>query len=328
MKTNTWQKLISLPDGAVITGISSTLIGNETGVRNLWLCSPAGLFFEKNGTFQTDNPGLPLRSASAVLASGKLVLAAGFPSSIVQSVDGGGSWFSSSVEQIESVVSCFAASPNVSRDGIVLAGTDGEGVLRSTDSGSSWQTSNSGLRSLNVLDLACAPSWGRETGSNSVVYNYEIVFAATEAGVYMSPNAGRAWRFAGDGLPPAPVLTIAVSPDFSRIPDPSSARYRGTVFAGTDGSGLYRSKDGGQTWQAITTVPTDMTVNTMYFDAHGKLYLGTGEQGVLISADQGEAWNSLLETEDVVLCLGAHGTRLLAGTAESGLLVLENALSG
>lgn len=328
MMTNIWQKITSLPDGAVITGISSAFNGSETGSRNLWLCSPAGLFCEKDGAFLTDFPGLPFRSSSAVFASGKLVLAAGFPNTIVQSTDGGRSWFSSRAGQIESVVSCFAASPNFSRDGTVLAGTDGDGVLRSTDSGSSWQLSNFGLRSLNVLGLACAPAWRRETGSNSVVYNYEIVFAATEAGVYMSPNAGRAWRFAGAGLPPVPVLSIALSPDFKRVPDLTSAWYRGDVFAGTDSSGLYRSKDGGQTWQALPSVPPDITVNSMFFEAQGKLYLGTGEQGILVSSDRGETWSSLLETEDVVLCVGAHDRKLLAGTANSGLLALENALSG
>jgi photosystem II stability/assembly factor-like uncharacterized protein len=322
MMTNTWQKITSLPDGAVITGISS-----ETDSRDLWLCSPTGLFCEKDGAFLTDFPGLPFRSSSAVLASGKLVLAAGFPNTIVQSTDGGRSWFSSWAGQIESVVSCFAASPNFSRDGTVLAGTDGDGVLRSTDSGGSWQPSNFGLRSLNVLGLACAPAWERETGSNSVVYNYEMIFAATEAGVYMSPNAGRAWRFAGDRLPPVPILSIALSPDFKRVPNSSSARYSGDVFAGTDSSGLYRSKDGGQTWHGITSIPADVTVNAMYFDSLGKLYLGTGEQGILVSADRGETWSSLLETEGVILCLAGHGTKLLAGTAESGLLVLENALS-
>lgn len=326
MMTNSWQKITSLPDNATITGISSAFNGSETGSQDLWLCSPAGLFCEKEGVFDTDIPGLPVRSASAVLARGKLVLAGGYPGQIVQSTDGGHSWFASGVEQIRSVVSCFAASPNLSRDGTVLAGTDGDGILRSTDSGSTWQPSNFGLNSLHVLGLACAPAWRRETASNSVVYDYEIVFAATEAGVYMSPNAGRAWRFAGKGLPSAPILSITLSPDFKRIPDPSSACYEGDVFAGTEGVGLYRSRDGGQTWQVIPSVPADLTVNSMLFDAQGKLYLGTGEQGVLVSADRGETWNFLLETDDVVLCLGAHGGRLLAGTAESGLLVLKDAL--
>ena len=325
--TNSWQKNTSLPDNSVITGISSVINGSENGSRDLWLCSPAGLFCQIDGTFQADIPGLSLPGASAVLANGKLVLAAGFPSAIVQSIDGGQSWFKSRVELIDAVVSCFAASPTMPRDGIVFAGTDGDGVLRSTDSGSSWQPSNFGLGSLHVLGLACAPAWRRETGSNSVLYNYEIVFAATEDGVFMSPNAGRAWRFAGNGLPSATILSIAVSPDFKRIPDPTSAHYSGDVFAGTDGAGLYRSKDGGQSWQPVPSVATDLTVNSMLFDPQGKLYLGTGERGILMSVDRGETWKTLLETEDVVLCLGTNGRQLLAGTAESGLLILEDALS-
>ncbi len=325
MMTKTWRKITSLPSDCIVLGISGAQ-NKHTGAGDVWLCSSTGLFCEKDDMFIQQLRGIPFRSASAVLAIEKNVLAAGYPNHILHSPDGGRTWFSSRVEQMASVVTCFAASPNYDRDATVLAGSDGEGILRSTDGGNSWQLSNFGLGSSTILSIACAPTWEREAMPNGVACNYEILFAATEAGIYQSPNAGRAWRFAGEGLPETPVLSIAVSPDFKRISTPSNAQYTGAVFAGTDDAGLYRSNDGGQSWQVIKSIPTEITVNSLCFDSKGILYVGTGRHGILASSDLGETWSSLLETEDVILCLMAHGSRLLAGTAENGLLALENGL--
>ena len=325
MMKNTWQKNTSLPEGTTVLGISAAK-NNERVAGDLWICSPTGLFCEQNGQFAQQLDGIPFHSASAVLALEKDVLVAGYPNIILRSPDGGKTWFSSQVEQISSAVTCFAASPNFKIDATVLAGSDGDGVLRSTDGGNSWQLSNFGLGSLNILSLSCAPVWKREVASNTVVYNHEIIFAGTESGVYQSPNAGRAWRFAGVGLPQVAVLSIAVSPDFKRTSTPDGASFSGAVFAGTDGAGLYRSLDGGQSWQALALISTDAIINALFFDAQGVLYMGTGNHGIQASYDLGDTWNTLLETEAVILCLAAHGSRLLAGTAEDGLLVFENGL--
>jgi photosystem II stability/assembly factor-like uncharacterized protein len=311
------QKITSLPFAGAISGLTH----GETG--NLWLCSPAGLFYEQDGQFRPQ-AGLPFQGASAVLALGKAVLSAGYPNHLLISPDEGRTWFQSRCEQVSAPVTCFVASPNFNRDAILLAGTDGDGLLRSTDGGHSWQLSNFGLRSFNILTLACAPDWEPVATSSAISYRYEFVFAATEEGVYQSPNGGRAWRFAGKGLPASPILSLAVSLDFKRLPALSDAQpsFHGTVFAGTDGAGLYRSQDGGQSWQTLHSFPQDAIVNALHFTSQGILLAATGEQGILASADFGATWSSRLEIEDSVLCLGEWDGKLLAGTAESGLLVL------
>ncbi len=308
-------KITSLPFDGAISGI-----GGAQG--RLWLCAPNGLFYEQDGLFA--RPASGLQNASAVICLNKTVLAAGSPYQIVLSSDDGNTWFTSRCEQVSAPVTCFAASPNFSRDALLLAGSDGDGVLRSTDGGSSWQLSNFGLLSFNILALACAPDWEPVTAPHDIDYRYEFVFAATEAGVYQSPNGGRAWRFAGDGLPAAPILSLAVSPDFKRIPALSASQpsFSGTVFAGTDGAGLYCSRDGGQSWQALPNFPAQEIVNALCFTAQGILAAATGE-GILASSDVGESWKPLLESADSVLCLLERDGKLLAGSAESGLLVLD-----
>lgn len=322
MTSDAWQKITSLPAGGTISGISS-----GAGAASLWLCSPAGIFSSiapfsgKNSPFVHHVRGIPFSSASAVLCVGKTVLAAGYPNQIVRSADGGRLWFSCWTDGTSAPVICFAASPDFQHNATLLAGSDGDGILRSTDGGNSWQLANFGLRSFNILDIAWAPAQAPNASLNAIPYHYEIVFAATDEGVYQSPNAGRAWRFAGDGLPPAPVLCVAVSPDFKVAPA------SGAVFAGTDGAGLYRSMDGGKSWQAIASFPginsdwEQVSVNTLYFDSKGVLYAGTSDQGILASSDLGETWRSVLQIDDVILRLAGHGTRLLAGALEQGLLV-------
>ncbi|GAB4504727.1 MAG: hypothetical protein Fur0043_17210 [Anaerolineales bacterium] len=317
MTKNTWKVIASLPEDSAISGMSVT---HETTASRLWLCSPAGLFYEKDGQFKQQVQGIPFQNASAVLGLAKTVLAAGYPNYILYSANGGHAWFRSWVEPITSPITCFAASPHFSRDPLVLAGSDGNGILRSTDGGASWQISNHGLGSLYVLALLCAPAWKHKTLPNGVAWNEEIVFAATEAGVYRSPNAGRAWQFCSAGLPNAPILSLALSPDFDKTPSLSDSRYMGDLFAGMDNAGLYRSRDGGQTWQALSTFPAQATVNALLFDSRHRLLAGTGKHGLLASTNLGETWFPLLESEAVILCLAEQGNRLLAGTAENGLL--------
>lgn len=317
MTKKTCEVVASLPENSAISGMSLTY---EKNTSRLWLCSPVGLFYEKNGQFEQQVQGIPFQNAGAVLGLGKTLLVAGHPNYLLYSANGGRAWFSSWVEPLTSPVTCFAASPRFDYDAIVLAGSDGDGILRSTDGGASWQPSNYGLDCLHVLALACAPGWKRDTMPNGIVWNEEIVFAAAETGVYRSSNAGRAWQFAGAGLPNAPVLSLLISPDFKRTPTLSGPHFRGAVFAGTDGAGLYHSQDGGQTWQALTAFPAQATVNALLFDSRGRLLAGTGEHGLLASTDYGKTWFPLLETEAVILCLAEQKGRLLLGTAQNGLL--------
>lgn len=311
MNSKNWQPISSLPAKSDVFGLSSA--------ERLWACSSAGLFSETEAGFQPV-ARLPLSGVSAVCAHGETVIVAGPPQQILRSTNDGQSWFNCRVEQVSALVTCFAASPNFSRDTTVLAGSDGDGVLRSTDGGNSWHMSNFGLDSLNLLALACAPSWEPETAPDGVTYRYELVLAATEAGVYLSPNAGRAWQFAGLGLPDAAALSLAVSPDFRRTPSLTNSHYQGSVFAGMDGAGLYRSVNGGQSWQVVSSFPAEATVNALLFDKRRRLLAGTGEHGLLVSDDLGENWLPLLGPEQVILILAEHGNRLWVGTSEGSLL--------
>lgn len=62
------------------------------------------------------------------------------------------------------------------------------------------------------------------------------MWTAGPEGLFVSVDGGERWRGAGPGL--AEVAAVAVSPT-----------RRGEVYAATGGGGIYRSADGGLTWQ-------------------------------------------------------------------------------
>ncbi|MFM8234359.1 MAG: VPS10 domain-containing protein [Holophagaceae bacterium] len=75
------------------------------------------------------------------------------------------------------------------------------------------------------------------------------------------------------------------------------------------GAGLYRSKDGGQTWQRaglknshriarVVLHPTD--INTVYVAAQGPLYSDGGERGIYKTTDSGLTWIQSLKGSDRV----------------------------
>jgi len=161
LKRQSWSLVVQAPAGGSILQIASD------GKGQIWAASPAGLFHRKKETWRAAVNGLPFVQTGAVACvpglenRPPLLLAAGLDGGVARSLDGGGTWQSCWIEQSKAPVGCFAASPNFSRDGVLLAGTQGgDGVLRSTDGGRFWNLSNFGLRNFEIYALVTAGEWG------------------------------------------------------------------------------------------------------------------------------------------------------------------------
>ncbi len=63
-------------------------------------------------------------------------------------------------------------------------------------------------------------------------------------GLWVSADAGRSWHPAGEGIKSPQIMAVAVSKT-------ERAGAWGVVYAGTEPSALYRSEDGGATWQEL-----------------------------------------------------------------------------
>ena len=128
-----------------------------------------------------------------------------------------------------------------------------------------------------------------------------VVWAGTESGVFKSQDAGESW-LPMPGLSGRVISALVVSPAFKQD---------GTLFAGTAGHGLWRSRDSGESWEAVGQ-------RAMAADAHilglaisprfrqdGTIYVSVGGQGILKSVDGGDTWA-------VVLFPPAAGVQFLA----------------
>ncbi|MCG3157252.1 MAG: hypothetical protein DKINENOH_03884 [bacterium] len=178
---------------------------------------------------------------------------------VFKSVDGGETWQSVFDEQAVLPIGDLAVDPN--QPGVLYAGTGeangghnnfpGGGVFKSSDGGMTWQ----------FLGLAATTSIGRLLVDPS---NSQRVFVAAigdyfakdaDRGVYRSDDAGASWQkvlFINDSTgvidlvinPENPAILFAAAWERIRPPKFNTHLYG-------RGSGIYRSSDGGDTWQRL-----------------------------------------------------------------------------
>lgn len=133
------------------------------------------------------------------------------------------------------------------------------GAFRSADDGASWTSVSDGLPQLLCHGMAYASG---------------VVWVVTPTGVYNSDDQGEAWSAAG--LAGLDVRCISLD--------------GGYAYVGTQGDGLFRSADGGQSWESINNGSTSSSFRAI--EAHnGVLYAG-GQigTGVFRSTDGGNSW--------------------------------------
>jgi photosystem II stability/assembly factor-like uncharacterized protein len=114
------------------------------------------------------------------------------------------------------------------------------------------------------------------------------------------------------------VNAVAVSPNYA---------VDQTVYAGTDMQGVYKSTDGGLSWQPANEGLTSLEISSIMVSASDPemLWVGTFDEGVFRSLQGGEAWTSVPIGNDVIWCLSPSDDpqRLYAGT-DGGVFVSQD----
>ncbi|MFI4885083.1 MAG: WD40/YVTN/BNR-like repeat-containing protein [Steroidobacterales bacterium] len=153
--------------------------------------------------------------------------------------------------------------PNIGGRAVAVAGVPGErnlfymgsvdgGVWESTDYGVAWHNITDGKwpsASDSVGAIAVAPSNPKVlyVGTGETDIRNDII---TGDGVFKSVDAGKTWKYAGL-KDTRTISTIAVDP---HDPDVVYAASMGHVFAPNPDRGVFKSTDGGKTWQKILFV--------------------------------------------------------------------------
>ena len=101
-----------------------------------------------------------------------------------------------------------------------------------------------------------------------------------------------------------------------------SASQGGTLYAGSEQDGVFRSNDDGSNWTQINNGLTNLSVYALEALSDTRLFAGTNGSGVFYSQDGGNTWlpRNIGLTHQVILKLAsAPDSSLLAGTQDGGI---------
>lgn len=191
----------------------------------------------------------------------------------------GGEQWSKRMEGMKEVLMVVTIGMDPTRPAVLYAGTSG-GVYKSVDGAGHWEKVNNGLvppgmvktsRALNVTSIHVDPyepdtvyaatlagfykttdgakSWARvaESLADQMLMGMVldrtkrgVIYLAGRDGVHRSEDGGVTWNTLNNGFSTTNIRSIAQSETDPRL-----------FYAGTNGSGLYRSHDAGETWEPM-----------------------------------------------------------------------------
>jgi len=251
---------------------------------------------------------LKFRNLGPSVAGGRVAAVVGVPGDrnlyyvgpaaggVWKTIDGGDSWEAVFKDQPTASIGAIALAP--SNPNVVWVGTgegnprndvvDGGGVFMSPDAGKSWQLM--GLRDVGqITRIVIDPT------------NADIVFVAVlghvwgpnpERGVFRTGDGGKTWQkvlFVNDTTGATDLIMVPGNPRMLFAGMWQFVRYPWELVSGGAGSGIYRSKDGGLTWERLREglPPSPL----------GRIALAAGPSNpshvyALVETKQGMLWDS------------------------------------
>jgi len=177
-------------------------------------------------------------------------------------------------------ISTLAISPDYAADQTIFAALVGNGIFRSTDGGQLWRPTSTGLQSMSIEQILLSPG----SASDRMAFSRSRVLG--QGNLYRSSDGGATWERLGVDL-----SLVAMSPEFDRdgvlmgvsadqvvvsrdrgktwepvgsVPEgdsitrlglaPLFERWQVAFAFGSASQNLYRSADGGHSWDVVLSV--------------------------------------------------------------------------
>lgn len=184
-------------------------------------------------------------------------------------------------------------------------GTVGGGVWKTTDAGHNWVNTTDGQISVGSMGALAVADSNPDiiyagTGSSKIRSNVSI-----GRGIYKSVDGAKTWTFVGL-REVGQIATIRINP---RNPDEVFVAALGNPFKNNPERGVYRSRDGGKTWQQVLFINDGLGAADIEYQPgnpqvlyaamwHGlrepwSIVSGSRDGGLFKSTDGGDHWTKL-----------------------------------
>lgn len=219
-------------------------------------------------------------------------------------------------------------------------GTTGGGIWRTTDAGNSWENISDGFFGGSIGAIAVS-EW-----DNNVIYvgGGEVTVRGNVSsgyGMWKSVDAGKTWEQIGL-VNSKHIARIRIHP---KNPDVVYAAVLGDLYKSSEERGVYRSKDGGKTWNRLLFANKDAGAVDLTFDPNNPrvLYASTwkirrtpyslesGGEGSALwkSTDGGDTWKNISTNEGLPEGIwGISGVAVSPVNSDRVWVLMENEKGG
>ena len=180
-------------------------------------------------------------------------------SGIFFSLDKGSSWIQSNFGLANARITSLLKNTH----GELLAGTEGVGIYKSSDLGNTWLPSSFGLENAFIYDLA-------QTKEGTIFASH------WRKGLFKSIDGGSSW-------------SITLTHQFLTGIEVNDS---GWIFVGNPDGFLFRSQNGGITWDTIGLAANPDEPYDLVFASHSVAF-ASAFQDIYRSTDQGNTWTSV-----------------------------------
>lgn len=219
--------------------------------QTLFIATNVGIYKSTDGGATWANPvqwgstmKVHILAISPDFGQDQTLFASAWGQGLFKSTDGGSRWTDKTAGITQNKIAAVELSPNYRNDQTLLVATQKDGIFRSNAGGNNWALVNEGLDEQtgqatwyigerHYFAFSFSPDFAQDG----------TVFLATFEGVHRSTNGGVTWRHM-DIYRQNLVRGITISPDYAND---------GTVFAAAYGGGVYRTQDGGDSWEGKNT---------------------------------------------------------------------------
>lgn len=191
--------------------------------------------------------------------------------SLLKSIDGGAHW--TTIDQAslrDGRIPAFTVNPE---DGTVYLALRENGIYRLLPDGTRVSIAPTEVVSMKPYVLAFGGADRR------------TLYTLTESGGILAMGSDSVWRTVNDGIiAEMTVIALAGDPTVGSV-----------LYAGIAEGGMFKSTDGGASWQALNTLPVSPTINAIAIDPTNTavLYAAAPYAGIIKSDDRGATWRLL-----------------------------------